>query len=424
MGQESDKRNDLRLCCMAGMLATVLASCMSFDNGRTMAMDRQPHEKETANPDHITIFLAGDVMTGRGIDQILPHPSEPVIHEPYVKNAFKYVHIAERASGPIPWPVDWPYIWGDALGELTRLAPDVRMINLETSVTASDDFWPHKGINYRMHPDNIAVLTAADIDYCSLANNHTIDWGYQGLLETQDVLAQAGIQSAGAGRNLQEAEQPAVLPVTGKGRVLAFSYGMPSSGIPAEWAAGEDKAGVNLLAELSDHAVRDIGDKIRALRRRCDIVVLSIHWGGNWGYRISPKYRTFAHMLIDRAGVDIIHGHSSHHALGLEVYRDRPIIYGCGDFLNDYEGIGGNEEYRGDLGLMYFATMEPASGKLVRLQLIPTRIKHFKINRASADDAGWLQEVLTRESKAWGVRMEVNGDRSFAVRWEQSAGGR
>lgn len=122
--------------------------------------------------------------------------------------------------------------------------------------------------------------------------------------------------------------------------------------------------------------------------------------------------------------MDIVHGHSSHHALGLEVYRDRPIFYGCGDFLNDYEGIGGNEEYRGDLGLMYFATMEPASGKLVRLQLIPTMIKHFRVNRASADEAEWLREVLIRESKAWGVRIEDNGEQSFAVRWEQSAGGR
>ena len=417
------RANGLSLCIIAGVLA---AACLAgrFNDERIMAMEIQPRANETSSPsDLITIFLTGDVMLGRGIDQILPHPGDPVIHESYLKSARGYVDIAERVSGPISRPVDWAYIWGDALGELARLAPDVRMINLETSITKNDDFWPHKGINYRMHPDNIAVLTAAAIDYCSLANNHTIDWGYQGLMETLDVLARAGIRSAGAGRNLHEAERPAVLPVAGKGRVLAFSYGMTSSGIPQAWATAKNKPGVNLLAELSDRAVRDIGDKVLAVKRPGDIVLLSIHWGGNWGYEIPPEQRIFAHRLIERAGVDIVHGHSSHHVMGLEVYRDKPILYGCGDFLNDYEGISGNEEFRGDLGLMYFVTISPATGKLARLQLIPTRINHFKVNRASGEDARWLQDVLTRESREMGVRIDGNADHSFTVRWEQAADG-
>ncbi len=161
-----------------------------------------------------------------------------------MKSARGYVDLAEKASGPIPQPVDWAYIWGDALGELTRRAPDLRVINLETSITNSDEYWPNKGINYRMHPDNMAVLTAAGIDYCSLANNHVLDWGYPGLRETLEVLQKAGIRSAGAGRNLEEAERPAVLPIgRGRGRVIALSYGMRSSGIPAEWAASENRPG-------------------------------------------------------------------------------------------------------------------------------------------------------------------------------------
>lgn len=420
-------RNTGKTILRLSIIATVLAAaCLTgrFNDGRIMAMEPQPRTNETSNSSElITIFLTGDVMVGRGIDQILPHPSDPVIHESYLKSARGYVDIAERVSGPISRPVDWAYIWGDALGELVRLAPDLRMINLETSITKNDDFWPRKGINYRMHPDNIAVLTAAGIDYCSLANNHTIDWGYQGLTETLEVLAQAGIRSAGAGRNRHEASLPAVLPVAGKGRVLAFSYGMTSSGIPSDWAAAENKPGVNLLAELSDRAVRAIGDKVLAVKRPGDIVLLSIHWGGNWGYEIPSEQRIFAHRLIEQAGVDIVHGHSSHHVMGLEVYRDRPIFYGCGDFLNDYEGIGGNEEFRGDLGLMYFVTISPATGKLVRLQLIPTRIEHFKVNRASVDDARWLQDVLTRESRELGVRIDGNADHSFTVRWEQAADG-
>ena len=98
---------------------------------------------ETAN---VTVFLCGDVMTGRAIDQVLPHPSAPRLYEPYVQSALEYLEMAEGANGPIAKPVAFEYIWGDALSELNRLAPDVRIINLETSVTTSEDYQP-KGIN-------------------------------------------------------------------------------------------------------------------------------------------------------------------------------------------------------------------------------------------------------------------------------------
>jgi poly-gamma-glutamate synthesis protein (capsule biosynthesis protein) len=123
----------------------------------------------------ITIFMCGDVMTGRGIDQVLPHPSPPVIYEPYLKNARGYVEIAEEANGPIPQPVDFSYIWGDALDEWKRVRPDLRIINLETSVAKSGDYWKGKEINYRMSPENIPCITAAEVDYCFLANNHILD---------------------------------------------------------------------------------------------------------------------------------------------------------------------------------------------------------------------------------------------------------
>ena len=111
----------------------------------------------------ITLFLCGDVMLGRGIDQILPHPSDPILHEPYVKNALEYVDLAEEANGPIPRPVDFSYVWGDALSELDRMAPDIRIINLETSVTNSNAYWKTKEVHYRMNPANIPCITAAGI---------------------------------------------------------------------------------------------------------------------------------------------------------------------------------------------------------------------------------------------------------------------
>jgi poly-gamma-glutamate synthesis protein (capsule biosynthesis protein) len=212
----------------------------------------------------ITLFLAGDVMTGRGIDQVLPHPGDPLIHEPYMRSAIGYVELAERANGPIQKPVNFSYIWGDALEELERVRPDLRIINLETSVTTSNDYWKGKGINYRMHPENIPSLTAAKIDCCSLANNHVLDWGYAGLTETLETLKKANIHSAGAGQNLQEAESPAVMEIEGKGRVIVFSYGLTTSGIPSSWAASDDKPGVNLLTDLSDQTILHIRANVEA----------------------------------------------------------------------------------------------------------------------------------------------------------------
>ena len=189
--------------------------------------------------DLITLFLCGDVMTGRGINQILPHPSDPAIHEGYMKDARGYVEIAEKANGPIPRSVAPGYIWGDALDELEKVAPDVRVINLESSVTQSDDYWKGKEIHYRMHPGNIDCITAAKIDVCSLANNHVLDWGYVGLEETLETLRKEKIRGVGAGMNVNEAESPAMIEIEGKGRVVIFAFGSPTSGVPLNWAASQ-----------------------------------------------------------------------------------------------------------------------------------------------------------------------------------------
>jgi len=366
----------------------------------------------------IIIFMVGDVMTGRGIDQALPHPSDPRLYEPYMKSAIGYVRLAEEANGAIQKPVEFPYIWGDALEEMGKWRPDVRIINLETAVTTSEDYWRGKDIHYRMHPENIRCLTAAQIDCCTLANNHVLDWGYPGLIETLETLKKANLKSIGAGRNIKEAEAPAVVEVTGKSRVFVFSFGAETSGIPRAWAASKDKPGVNLLKDLSDTPVPQIAEQVRKVKRVGDVVVASIHWGGNWGYEIPGEQIQFAHQLIDEAEVDVIHGHSSHHAKGIEVYQEKLILYGCGDFLDDYEGIGGYEEFRDDLVLMYFASMDSSAGKLVRLVMRPFQIKRFRLNRASAEDARWIGDTLNGECKKFGTRLELDEDNFLILRWK------
>lgn len=333
-----------------------------------------------------------------------------------MKSALGYVELAESAHGRIGRPVSFSYIWGEALAELDQRKPDVRMVNLETSITTSEQ-WAPKGINYRMHPKNAACLTAARLDCCAVANNHVLDFGPAGLIETLEALARAGIKPAGAGRDRREAEAPAVLELPEGSRVLVFAFGTVTSGIPPGWAATETRPGVNLLPDLSDRTVSAVAAGIRSRKQPGDIVVASVHWGGNWGYDIPPGHREFARALIDRAGVDVIHGHSSHHPKGIEIYRDRPILYGCGDFLNDYEGIEGKKEFRGELTLMYFVTFDPGQDRLVRLELTPVRIRRFRLQRAMREEAAWLAEMLNREGRALNTGVSLNPDSTLSVRW-------
>ncbi len=357
-------------------------------------------------------------MTGRGVDQILPHPGGSRILEPYVQDARAYVQLAEARNGPIPAPVDFAYIWGDALAELDRVKPAVRIVNLETSITTSDERWAGKVVNYRMHPENVGCLTAARLDVCGLANNHVLDYGASGLAETLEVLGRAGLKTAGAGPNESAAGRPAIVRAGAGIRIVNFAFGTGSAGVPNEWAAGPDRSGIDLLPDSSDETAAAVVERVRAARGERDLVVVSIHWGSNWGYEVPGEHAQFAHRLID-GGIDLVHGHSSHHPRPIEVYHRRPILYGCGDFLNDYEGIAGHEEFRGDLVLMYFATLSADTRELTALEMTPLRIRKMRLERASRADAEWLGDTMDRVSRPYGLRAELTSGDRIAARWDR-----
>lgn len=396
-------------------MVTTKCDCSVLPAAGTAGPQASPDPADNASS--LTVCLGGDVMIGRGIDQVLPHPSDPRLYEPALKTALGYVALAVEANGPLPIPVDFAYIWGDALDACARMAPDVRIINLETAVTTSDAYWPGKGIHYRVHPANIPCLSAAQIDCCVLSNNHVLDWGYAGLSETLVTLWNVHVKTAGAGRNLQEAAAPAVLDIAGKGRVLVWAFGTTTSGIPKRWAATPDTPGVHLLTDVSDLTVRAVAEQVQQRKQTRDIVVVSLHWGGNWGYRVPPEHRRFAHQLLAEAGVDIVHGHSSHHPKGIEVVRDKPILYGCGDVVNDYEGIRGYETFRGDVTLLYFVTMDLSTGTLQRLTMIPLQRKRLRVNYASTAEAHWLQAMLNREGRRFGTGAVLHADHTLTLHW-------
>jgi poly-gamma-glutamate capsule biosynthesis protein CapA/YwtB (metallophosphatase superfamily) len=364
----------------------------------------------------VILSLTGDVMLGRGIDQVLPHPGEPRLYESYICDARDYVELAEHVHGPIPRPVGEAYVWGNALGAMKPTPPHARIVNLETSITTSRDFAP-KGINYKMNPKNVGCLTAAGVDCCVLANNHVLDWGVAGLIDTLESLKSAGIRYAGAGRDADEAAAPAIVDVAGGHRAVIFGFGLESSGIPPSWSAGPSRPGVNLLSEVSEQAISSIADRALAARREGDLLVASLHWGPNWGYAVPLKHRILAHRLIDDADFAVIHGHSSHHPLAIEVYRDRLILYGCGDFITDYEGIAGHEAFRGDLAVLYLPRLAVPSGALVSLNMRLFRVRNFRLQDPSAAEVAWLQATLDRESKQFGTRVVSETGNSLSAIW-------
>jgi poly-gamma-glutamate synthesis protein (capsule biosynthesis protein) len=267
-----------------------------------------------------------------------------------------------------------------------------------------------------MHPANVGVLSVARVDCAVLANNHVLDWGARGLLETLDTLAKARIRVAGAGRTPTEAEGPAVIDLGTRGRILVFALGAFDAGVPAEWSATVTQPGVSWIGDYSVGAARRTSDLVTRAKQPGDLVVVSLHWGPNWGYAIPDEHHQFAHRLID-AGVDIVFGHSSHHVKAVEVYRGRLILYGCGDFLNDYEGIQSRAEFRDDLTMMYFPTLDAASGELMELEMVPLQIRKFRLQHPSSSDAQWLFGTMDRECRRLGGRL-MKRDGRVLLDWQ------
>lgn len=378
-----------------------------------------------ASQDLLTLWLAGDVMTGRGIDQIQAQAVAPVLYESWVHDARDYVRLAERANGPVPAPVAPDYIWGDALAEIERRQPALRIVNLETAITTASEPWPGKGIHYRMHPANIGCLTAARIDGCVLANNHVLDWGRAGLTETLQTLQQAGIRTAGAGSQLEAARTPAAWPLGENARLLVFSWAAPDSGVPSDWAAkpgsaagnATDSAGVALLPAWDDAGAQQVATQVAQQRRAGDLVVVSLHWGGNWGAEVPRLHRRFARRLIELGAADVVHGHSSHQPRPAEVYRGRLILYGCGDLINDYEGISFEDGCDASAVCLYFAQLSCASGALQRLDIVPMQLRRLQLRHADAAARHHLQSLLESGGRESGTGVALQADGSWQLRW-------
>lgn len=139
--------------------------------------------------------------------------------------------------------------------------------------------------------------------------------------------------------------------------------------------------------------------------------VFSVHWGPNYRWMPAAEIRGLAHFVIDECGVDVVHGHSAHHVQGVERYKGKLIVYGCGDFVDDYAL---NEEFRNDLGAVWRVVVsERAEGglRLDRLEVFPTRVERFRACLLEVGDAdhAWVRERIGGLSRELGtaVREEL-----------------
>ncbi|KAJ5091895.1 hypothetical protein NUU61_006765 [Penicillium alfredii] len=426
-----------------------------------------------------TLSFVGDVMLGRLVDQLLPQHVENW-HEHHVASHFVERHPSLLGKGN--YTASSP--WGTALPLLRD--SDLTLINLETAATTTNDPWPHKAFNYRMHPANIApVLHAVGVDYAGLANNHVLDFGTEGLVETVWALKAARVAFAGAGETTDEARRPAVLqlPRQEPGRHAPSQSPLPypvhvysASDHPRDWgpvptfhlldyspatrvrlrtlllSGGPRAHPVDTDEHFSPSPSEPDGDSEphhhhprhsfhhHHTRRTSSTLpapalkIFSVHWGPNYSWHPSDRIRSLAHFLIDECDVDIVHGHSSHHVQGVERYHGKLIIYGCGDFVDDYAL---HEDYRNDLGAVWRVVVKErdegvqsspsrdgiergSRGLLLdRLEIFPTRIDRFRATLLDVDDEDhvWVRKKIAALSRelGTGARKELGGQGQVVV---------
>ncbi len=321
----------------------------------------------------VSIGLTGDLMLGRLVNEAL----------------LRY--------GPA-------YPFGNVLEELCQA--DLRVVNLECVI--SDRGRPfsrwEKVFHFRAHPRALEALQLARIDCVVLANNHVLDYQEEAFLQMLELLEQAQIAYVGAGRNLEQARRPVILQAANlKVGVVAFTDNEPG------WQAGPDAPGTHYLPVVPE-SVAVLREQIEEARRLgAGLVMVSAHWGPNMRLRPPPLFRAFARAVIE-AGADVFHGHSAHVFQGIEVYRGKPILYDCGEFVDDYAV---DPLLRNDWGLLYRLHIQ--NHRIGEVELLPLLIDNCQVNLATGLDREAIFERLQRLSAELGSTVLHQGARLWVA---------
>jgi poly-gamma-glutamate synthesis protein (capsule biosynthesis protein) len=301
-----------------------------------------------------------------------------------------------------PKVADPAYPWGDTLPTLRQA--DITFANLECVL--ADGGTPQAGKVYHFRSDvkNAASLRSASIDVVSLANNHVLDFGVDALREMLVALDQHGILRAGAGTDLEAARRPAVRRV-GPHAVgfIAFTDNQP------DWEATGRAPGIYYVpVDAGGGRVAGLLELVRQTKGRVQLLVTSAHWGGNWGSEIPAAHRRLARSLIE-AGADVVFGHSAHIFRGVEIYRNRPIVYSAGDFVDDYAV---DPVERNDQSSVFL--LETRGSAPHMLHLYPTEITRLQ-TRLARRNAAKIAERMQRLSTQLGTRSSWIGGENAAL---------
>lgn len=282
---------------------------------------------------------------------------------------------------------DYPFA---RVAELVRGA-DMAFGNLEGPLTHRGTAFPKKYV-FRSPPEHVApALARAGFDVVSLANNHSMDYGLEGLRDTIAALMQAGVRHAGAGEDLAEARRPAVLEVEGV-RVALLAYSLT---FPEEFWATGTRAGSAFGHE------RHVRADVAAARARADAVLVSFHWGQEGSTELRDYQRTLGRAAIE-AGAAAAIGHHPHVLQGVEHYRDGVILYSLGNFV-----FG---SYSPHATRSAIAMLTLRDGRVRELRLYPINVKNVEVvfqpyllGGPAADE---VVEGLRRLSQPLGTTLE------------------
>lgn len=302
-------------------------------------------------------------------------------------------------------PPEFP--WGDTLPVLA--SGDVRICNLECAISDRGREWTRtpKIFHFRTDAKNVECLKRAGINAVSLANNHTLDYDYEALIDTVEILDGAGIDHAGAGLDLNEASRPCFFTAGGvRIGLIAFTDNEP------EWEAAPGTPGIFYVpTDIDDERAQFLFSRVREMKELAEFVIVSAHWGPNWGYRPYHRHIPFAHMLVE-SGADLVFGHSCHVFQGIEVFKGKPIIYSAGDFVDDYAV---DEDERNDESFIF--TVDADKNRVDEMKLYPTIIDRFRSMMAGSERAKEIALKMQRLFAEFGTEAEWDeAERALKVR--------